>query len=161
MSEGWPVAVFLLRRFASEGRIEPLLERLDDVAFNELHEYLADEVLGTLDQRMLDALFACAAIPQANADDLRAALDDPRIVDDFAEFARDSAFVEQAEDGAFILHPLLASLLLGRAAERRDVLLMHVAAAHEARGDFQRAAELHIARGDQQSAARALGSLKW
>ena len=44
------------------------------------------------------------------------------------EFAKDSAFVEQAEDGAFILHPLLASLLLGRAAERRDVLLMHVAA---------------------------------
>ncbi len=160
VSEGWPVAIFLLKRFASEGRIEPLLERLDDVAFNELHGYLADEVLGTLDQRTRAALFACAAIPQANADDLRAALDDPRIADDFAEFARDSAFVEQTDDGAFILHPLLASLLLGRAAERRDVLLMHVAAAHEARGDFQRAAELHLARGDQQSAARALGSVE-
>lgn len=160
VSEGWPVAVFLLRRFASEGRIEQLLERLDDVAFDELHGYLADEVLGSLDQRTRSALFACAAIPQPSADDLRAALDDARIGDDFAEYAKDSAFVEQAEDGIFILHPLLVSLLLGRAAERRDALLAHVAAAHEARGDYQRAAELHLARGDQQSAARALGSLE-
>ncbi len=160
VSEGWPVAVFLLKRFASEGRIEQLLERLDDVAFDELHGYLADEVLGGLEQRTRTALFACAAIPQPSADDLRAALDDPRIGDDFGEFAKDSAFVEQAEDGTFILHPLLASLRLGRAGERRDALLVHVAAAHEARGDFQRAAELHLARGDQQSAARALGSLE-
>ncbi|MGB6984783.1 MAG: hypothetical protein WBD74_02270, partial [Candidatus Aquilonibacter sp.] len=105
VSEGWPVAVFLLKRFASEGRIEQLLERLDDVAFDELHGYLADEVLGALNQRTRTALFACAAIPQPSADDLRAALDDPRIGDDFGEFAKDSAFVEQAGDGTFILHP--------------------------------------------------------
>ena len=160
VSEGWPIAVFLLKRFASEGRISALLERLDDVAFDELHGYLADEVLGALDQRMRTALFACAALPQPTSDDLRAALDDPRIGDDFAEFAKDSAFVEEADDGAFILHPLLASLLLGRAAERRDALLAHVAQAHEARRDFQRAAELHMARGDQQSAARALGNIE-
>ena len=160
VSEGWPIAVFLLKRFASEGRIVQLLERLDDVAFDELHGYLADEVLGALEQRMRDALFACAALPQPNADDLRAALDDPSIGDALREFAKDSAFVERADDGTFILHPLLASLLLGRAAERRDALIARVAAAHEARGDFQRAAELHMARGDQQSAARALGSLE-
>ena len=160
VSEGWPVAVFLLRRFASEGRIEELLERLDDVAFSELHGYLADQVLGALDQRMRAALFACAAIPRPSGEDLCAASDDPQIGEDFAEFAKDSPFVEQVDDGAFILHPLLASLLLGRAAERRDALLAHVAAVHEARGDFQRAAELHMARGDQQSAARALGSLE-
>jgi DNA-binding SARP family transcriptional activator len=160
VSEGWPVAVFLLRRFASEGRIEQLLERLDDVAFGELHGYLTDEVLGALDQRTRAALFACAAIPQPSADDLRAAFDDPRVADDFAEYAKDSAFVEQDEEGIFILHPLLASFQLGRAAERRDALLVKVAAAHEAHGDYQRAAELYLARGDQQSAARALGSLE-
>jgi DNA-binding SARP family transcriptional activator len=160
VSEGWPVAVFLLRRFASEGRIEQLLERLDDVAFGELHGYFTDEVLGALDRRTRAALFACAAIPQPNPDDLCAALDDPRSGDDFAEYAKDSAFVEQGEDGVFILHPLLASLLLGRAAERRDVLLAHAAAAHEARADYQRAAELYLARGDQHAAARALGSLE-
>jgi len=157
VSEGWPVAVFLLRRFATEGRIAQLLERLDDVAFDELHDYLADEVLAGLDGRMLAALFACAAIPQATADDLRVALDDPSIVDDVTEFAKDAAFVERGETGSFLLHPLLGALLLEQAQERRDALLAHVAQAHETRGDYQRAAELHIARGDQHSAARALG----
>ncbi len=36
LSQGWPIAVFLLKRFANEGRIEKLLESLDDVAFEEL-----------------------------------------------------------------------------------------------------------------------------
>jgi ATP/maltotriose-dependent transcriptional regulator MalT len=33
LSQGWPIAVFLLKRFANEGRIETLLESLVDVAF--------------------------------------------------------------------------------------------------------------------------------
>jgi DNA-binding SARP family transcriptional activator len=158
VSAGWPVAVFLLKRFASEGRIEQLLERLNDVAFDELHDYLADQVLAGVDRRMLGALFACAAIPQASADDLRAALDDPAIVDELSEFAKDAAFVERGVDGTFELHPLLASFMLERAAERRDALLVRVAQEHERRGDYQRAAELHLVRGDQQAAARALGA---
>ena len=35
LSQGWPIAVFLLKRFANEGRIEQSLESLDDVAFEE------------------------------------------------------------------------------------------------------------------------------
>lgn len=158
VSEGWPVAVFLLKRFASEGRIEQLLERLNDVAFDELHSYLADEVLAGVDRRMLGALFACAAIPQPAAGDLRAALDDPTIVDELSEFAKDAAFVERGADGIFVLHPLLASFMLERAQERRDALLARVAHEHERHGDYQRAAELHLVRGDQQAAARALGA---
>ena len=160
VSEGWPVAVFLLLRFASEGRIEQLLDRLNDVAFDELRNYLADEVLTGVDRRMLDAFFACAAIPGAGADDLRAALDDTAIVDELSEFAKDAAFVERAEDGTFELHPMLASFMLEGAHDRRDALLMRVAGAHERRGDFQRAAELHLVRGDQQAAARALGAFE-
>jgi DNA-binding SARP family transcriptional activator len=158
VSEGWPVAVFLLLRFASEGRIEQLLERLNDVAFDELRDYLADEVLAGVDRRMLGAFFACAAIPQASADDLRAALDDDAIVDELSDFTKDSAFVERADDGTFELHPMLASFMLERAAERRDALLLRVAREHERRGDYQRAAELHLERGDQQGAARTLGA---
>jgi len=157
VSEGWPVAVFLLRRFASEGRIEQLLERLDDVAFGELHDYLAEEVLGGLEARLLEALVLCAAIPQADADDLRAGLDDPSVVDELGAFARDAAFVERAADGVFALHPLVASLLRERSKERRNALLERVARAHEDRGAFLRAAELHLARGDQHAAAHALG----
>jgi len=160
VSEGWPVAVFLLLRFASEGRMEQMLDRLNDVAFDELRDYLADEVLAGVDRRMLGAFFACAAIPQATADDLRAALDDGTIVDELSEFAKDAAFVERAEDGTFELHPMLASFMLERARERRDALLLRVTREHERRGDYQRAAELHLVRGDQQAAARALGALE-
>jgi SARP family transcriptional regulator, regulator of embCAB operon len=159
VSEGWPIAVFLLRRFASEGRIEALLDRLDDVAFDELHDYLADEVLGGLDQRVRSALFACAAIPRAGAQDLSAAFpSDPALADDVAALAKETAFVVRGDDGRFTLHPLLASLLLERGAARRDVLLRDVAYAHEQQQRYQRAAEIHIARGDQLSAARALGA---
>ncbi|HTU70755.1 MAG TPA: BTAD domain-containing putative transcriptional regulator [Candidatus Baltobacteraceae bacterium] len=158
VSRGWPIAVFLLRRFAGEGRIGTLLERLDDVAFDELHDYLADEVLAGLPAPMLRALFACAAIPQANAEDLRAALDDPAIVDELAELAKETAFVERSDAGVFSLHPLLAALLLERGDERRHALLRTLAGEYERRGDHQRAAELHLARGDQQAAAHALAA---
>ena len=43
-SRGWPIAVLLLRRFAAEGRFATLLHRLGDAAFEELHDYLIDEV---------------------------------------------------------------------------------------------------------------------
>ncbi len=159
VSAGWPIAVFLLRRFASEGRISTLLDRLDDVAFDELHDYLAEEVLGGLDQRMRNGLFACAAIPRATAADLCAAFEqDTTLADDLAEVAKEMAFVVLGEDGTFSVHPLLASLLLDRGAQKRDALLRDVAAFHERHFNHQRAAEIHIARGDQQAAAQALGA---
>jgi ATP/maltotriose-dependent transcriptional regulator MalT len=37
ISAGWPIAVLLLARFAHEGRLDPLLDKLDDVAYEELH----------------------------------------------------------------------------------------------------------------------------
>jgi DNA-binding SARP family transcriptional activator len=160
VSGGWPVAVFLLRRFASEGRLDRLLDRLDELAFDELREYFAAEVLATLDARVVEAIFACAAIPRATAKDLRLALDDPAIVDDFDELIRDGAFFERDAAGAYTLHPMVASLMLGSARERRDALLARVARAHEERGDLLRAAELYLERGDRQSAARALNAIE-
>ncbi|MDP9024382.1 MAG: hypothetical protein M3N13_03265, partial [Candidatus Eremiobacteraeota bacterium] len=156
VSQGWPIAVLLLKRFATEGRIATLLDRLDDVAFEELHDYLADEVLNALDADMMRAIFACACIPRASAADLRA-LKDPVIAEDIAEFAKESPFITRDADGSFIVHPLLASLLCEHQEERRMELLRRVAAVHEENELFQRAAELYLACGDQHAAARALG----
>ena len=156
VSQGWPIAVLLLRRFATEGRIETLLDRLDDVAFDELHDYLADEVLNALDADMMRAIFACACIPRATALDLRA-LKDPRITEEVADFAKESPFITRDDDGAFVVHPLLASLLCEHQEERRNDLLRRVAAVHEENENFQRAAELYLACADQHAAARALG----
>ena len=157
LSQGWPIAVFLLKRFANEGRIETLLESLDDVAFEELHDYLADQVLASLDPLLLEALFVCACIRQAKVEDLQAALEDGGAVRALADFAKESPFVTRSAEGAFQIHPLLASLLLEHHEDRRAEILVRTAQAHEGEKRFQRAAELHLARGDQAAAARALG----
>ncbi|MHB8146469.1 MAG: hypothetical protein ACYDGM_04295, partial [Vulcanimicrobiaceae bacterium] len=157
VSQGWPIAVLLLKRFAVEGRIATLLDRLDDVAFDELHDYLADEVLASLDVRLVEAIFACACIPHATAADLRGASADVDLADDLSEFAKESPFIARGSGGVYTVHPLLASLLLEHQEERRSALLHRVAAYHESAKRFVRAAELYLTRGDDIAAARALG----
>jgi DNA-binding SARP family transcriptional activator len=157
VSAGWPIIVFLLQRFASEGRIEAMLDALGDSALHELHDYLADEVLGELDPRVLRALFVCAATPSPTIDDLRAVFAHETIVDQLGDLARETVFLTLS-GGRYRVHPLLASLLLEGSDEKRNMLLHDLALEHERRGAYQRAAELHVARGDQHAAARALGT---
>lgn len=157
LSQGWPIAVFLLKRFAAEGRMETLLESLDDVAFEELHDYLADQVLASLDPALVQALFVCACIPQANVEDLQAALSEETPIRALADFAKESPFLTRGADGTFSIHPLLGSLLLEHHEERRKDVLARTAQAHAQEKRYQRAAELHLARGDQAAAAHALG----
>ena len=157
VSRGWPIAVLLLKRFAAEGRMASLLDRLDDVAFDELHDYLADEVLASLNERLVNAIFACASIPSATATDLRVVLDDVTVIDELSEYAKQSPFLERTRGGAFSVHPLLASLLLEYQEEERRELLARVAKYHEGVKDYVRAAELHLANGDVEASARALG----
>jgi DNA-binding SARP family transcriptional activator len=157
LSRGWPIAVFLLKRFATEGRIGKLLESLNHVAFEELHDYLADQILASLPQPLVEALFVCACIPAAKADDLQAALGSDENVRALTEFARESPFLERTADGSFVVHPLLATLLLERYEDRRRGVLLTAAEAHTRAKEYQRAAELHLARGDHPAAAHALG----
>ncbi len=157
LSQGWPIAVFLLKRFASEGRIDELLESLDDVAFDELHDYLADQVLASLDPELVNALFACACIPHATMADLQAAIPTGAAVRDLAAFARESPFLTRTNAGEFVLHPLLAALLVEHREEQRDELVARTAQVHEDAGRYQRASELHLTRGDAAAAAHALG----
>jgi DNA-binding SARP family transcriptional activator len=155
ISAGWPIGVLLLARFAHEGRLTELLERLDDVAYEELHEYLADQVLGDAPQAVTQGLLACAALPQPRERDLRLALGDEPF-EAFLRFGQTSPFVTRDGDGAFAVHPLLATTLLERYPARVDALLAPVAAAYGTAGEYQRAAEIHLARGDQHAAAAAL-----
>lgn len=157
LSQGWPIAVFLLKRFAAEGRMEQLLESLDDVAFEELHDYLADQVLATLESGLVEALFACACIGRATVGDLQCASLESAAIRALAEFARQSPFVTRNSHGEFVMHPMLTSLLLEHREEQRNELLAHAAQAHEEEKRHQRAAELHLARGDLAAAAHALG----
>ena len=157
VSQGWPIAVLLLKRFASEGRLHSLLDRLNDVAFEELHDYLVDEVLASAGENLKNAFFAIACIPRAAVADLRAVGVDRATIHEVEEFAKASAFIRRHRDGSLTVHPLLESLLLEEYEEQRDGLLRNLAAHYEQERDFERAAELHLARGDQLAAAQALG----
>ena len=156
VSEGWPIALFLLQRFAREGRLEKLFARLNDVAFGELHDYLADEVLAMFDSATLQALFACAAMPFATDADVRDVFPDARSGDALAEFAKESPFLHRDADARYSVHPLIAAAVLEHQEERKRLLVEQLAIAREADGDYVRAAELHIANGQWDIAAAAL-----
>jgi len=156
LSQGWPIAVFLLRRFASEGRIDALLESLDDIAFREIHDYLGDQVLASLDPALVEALFVCACIPRAGIADLQAAFADETAVRALVEFAKESPFLTRSGD-ELVLHPLLGSLLIEHRQTQRELILSRVAGAHSRARRYLRAAALHLIHGDQESAAHALG----
>jgi ATP/maltotriose-dependent transcriptional regulator MalT len=156
VSEGWPIALFLLQRFAREGRLEKLLEHLGDVAFGELHDYLVDEVLSIYDSRTLQALFACAAMPHATDADVRDVFPEALSGDALAEFAKESPFLRRDRDGRYRVHPLVAAAVLEHQEERRRLLVAQLALAREAEGDYLRATELQIASGECDGAASAL-----
>ena len=156
ISGGWPIAVLLLRRFAGEGRIATLLDRLDDVAFQELHDYIQDEVVNNLDGGLRRALFVCATIPNATANDLRSAGITDTAIDELTEVAKQSPFVSHNAEAIFTVHPLVAALLREGQADRRAELLHALGTLYEHEHDFPRAAELLLAAGDAPNAARVL-----
>src|ERR1035437_8700101 len=155
ISGGWPIAVLLLARFAQERRLEPLLDKLDDIAYEELHEYLADQVLGDAPAAAIDGILASAAIPNRTERDVRLALRETAAFETFDAFTKTSPFVTRGED-TYAVHPLVATTLLERHPARVEALLEPAAAAYEKGDEVQRAAEIHLARGDQQAAADAL-----
>lgn len=156
ISKGWPVPVLFIARLAAEGRHEILLDRLGDVAFEELYEYLADQVLATLPPFLTSALFAAAAIPNANAADLTLATGDPNANESLAAFARTSPFLDETPSATYVVHPLMRAMLIEGAALQRNALLASTAGAYNERGDHLRAAELHLARSNPEAAAKSL-----
>jgi DNA-binding SARP family transcriptional activator len=156
---GWPIATLLLARFAYEGRLDALLDRLDDVAYDELHDYLAEQVLGAAPAAAIDGLLA-ATMPHAAERDLRLALGDDAAFETFVAFAKPSPFVTREEDGTFAVHALIASTLRERFRDRADALFAAAAAAYDDAAEYQRAAEIHLARGDQSAAARSLEQIE-
>jgi len=155
ISGGWPIAVLLLARFAQERRLDALLDKLDDVAYEELHEYLAEQVLGDAPAAVIDGILACAAIPNPTERDVRLALGPSGAFAAFDAFTKSSPFITRGDD-AYAVHPLVATTFLERYPARVDALLAPAAAAYEKGDEFQRAAEIHLARGDQRAAAAAL-----
>jgi DNA-binding SARP family transcriptional activator len=155
IAAGWPIAVLLLARFAHEGRLDALLERLGDVAFDELHDYLAEQIFDTAPEGVIDGLLA-ATLPRADERDVRLALGDDEAFEAFRSFAKSSPFVTRDDRGRYTVHPLVVSMLYERYPARADALLGAAAMVYEDAGEFQRAAEIQLERGEQAAAANAL-----
>jgi DNA-binding SARP family transcriptional activator len=159
LSGGWPMVVRLLIDVAASGRLDDVAARLDDVAFEELYDYLAEEVLGALPAPVADAVVVAAALRGARTDELRAAIGAG--FDALAEHRlRALPFVEVAADGAYGVHPLVRAMVAARLPVRVRAALESAIAENERAGDARRAAQLALAAGDVKRAARALEGLR-
>jgi DNA-binding SARP family transcriptional activator len=154
VTQGWPIGVLMLRRFAQEGRLAEALSRLDDLTFEETHEYLIDEVLSALTPDEMEALLACAAIADPVRDDVAAALgsDAGETLD---RLLSASPFVQRVDD-VYRVHPLLAAAVDRLFARRSRELAARAAAAHEAASRHLRAAQLFRRLGELDATARNL-----
>ena len=158
LSAGWPMVVRLLIAIAASGRFEQVLTRLDDVAFDELIDYLAEEVLETLADVVAGAVVVAAAVPAATFEDLRFALGDR--FDAVAERRLLALpFVSRDDGGAYEIHPLVRATVRARYAARAAAALATVLDAHERLGHAARAARIALACGDARRAARVLDRL--
>lgn len=160
VSRGWAIAVFLLARFAREQRLEEMLDKVDDVAFDDLHDYLTSEVLAELPADWLDALIACVALPRPTTEDVGVALD----AIDAAALMRDLTaalpFLSRTQEGIYDVDPLLATTLRTRYSKRRVEILKGAAQAWADRGNHVRAAQMYLALGDREAAAGAAERLE-
>ena len=154
VTQGWPIGVLMLRRFAEEGRLREALSRLDDLSFEDMHEYLVEEVLGALEPDELEVLLACAAIPDARREDLVAALGEDA-PDALERLLQASPFVERVEN-VHRVHPLLTAAVRRRFERRSRDLALRAAEALDASGRHLRAAQLFRRLGDLDRTARSL-----
>jgi DNA-binding SARP family transcriptional activator len=158
LSAGWPMVVHLLIAIAAGGRFETVLARLDDVAFDELYDYLAEDVLAALTDVVADAVVVAAAVPDAASEDLRFALGER--FDAVAERRLLALpFVGRGAGGAYDVHPLVRAMVRARHAGRAAAALAAVLDAHERLGHAARAARMALACGDPRRAASVLDRL--
>ncbi|HZV79629.1 MAG TPA: BTAD domain-containing putative transcriptional regulator [Candidatus Binatus sp.] len=160
LSQGWPIGAQIVRSLVAEAGGEPALERLSEVRAEDLYDYFSDEILRLYPKRTIDALIACAALPEATAEDVGAALgvgDAETMLDGIVA---DSPFLSKNAQYSYTVHPLMQATLRARHSGRFTALPAAVANAWLQRKAYVRAAELFCACGDRLSAARALNEIE-
>jgi DNA-binding SARP family transcriptional activator len=154
VSRGWPIAVLLFVRFADESRLDALLDELDAADYDDLHEYVVDQVLEAMPLLLREALLFCSVVPDAEQSDIEVALG-PEAADALERASRESPFVRKRES-VYEVHPLAASAVRAAAPDRAHAIVRSAAAQYASRGDARNAARLFLAAGDSEAAAVAL-----
>ncbi|MGB6601685.1 MAG: hypothetical protein WBE77_11440, partial [Candidatus Cybelea sp.] len=128
-------------------------------ARDDLHLYLAGEILDSISERTKAAIIACTAVPDATDEDVRCATKNPESDELMCEFAVRSPVVCRTEDGTFVVHGLLARVIAERYADRcREMLVLCARRASEMR-ERSRAAQLFALAGLKSASAQELEQL--
>lgn len=143
-------------RLENVRRLSEILERVDDVAYDELHYYLADQAIDAIPEGTRTALIACAAIPAASAQDIAYATEGVIGVQQLSEIIDSSALVRKQPAGEFTVHPLIRHMLLKRFGAARRAMLIRAAQGWRENGNPGRAAELFWEAGMRGEAADEL-----
>jgi hypothetical protein len=134
----------LQTRLENARRLSELLERVHGtVDYDEIHYYLADQLLQMVPERTRTALVACAVIPQATAEDIIHATGDEENVERLEHLMSGSAVVRVRADGTYTLHPLIRHVLFENAGVARQDMLLRCARAWQERHQDARAAQLY------------------
>jgi DNA-binding SARP family transcriptional activator len=158
LAGGWPMVVRLLIDIAAAGHLNDLATRLDDVAFDELYDFLADRVLTALPETVAAAVVVAAALPDARADEVRAILGAQ--FDALAERRLATLpFVDAGASGRYAVHPLVRATIASRFPDAARAALERAVTNAERAGQARRAAQNALALGDVRRAARALEAL--
>lgn len=159
LADGWPIVLLLLARFAHyEANLERLVQRLEAVAFVQLHQHLTGEVLSALTPDMMSVTLAAAAIPHASLEDISAATGIAHTTSIVDGLARLPGFIS-ADAGGYQAHAMLLAALRIREGTDFSPYVARAAQTSERVGDFLRAAELYAIGGDPSAAAGALDRL--
>ena len=160
LSRGWPIGAQILRSIVSEPDAVGSIERLEGIRFEDLFDYLSAEVLRSCPTDVLDALVACAALPEASAEDVSAVLGSSDAEPMLDALVAESPFLSKTAQYTYVVHPLMRATLLARHADKMKALPLAGARAWLARKGYVRAAELFTAGGDRIGAARALDRIE-
>ncbi len=147
----------LLRaRLENVRRLSDMLERLDNVAYDELHYYLAEQALGSIPEAARKALVACAAIPDASRHDVVLATGDEMDAQRLEDLASGSALIRARANGTYAVHPLMRHILLRDFADARRTMLVRCAQGWQQQQSHSRAALLYWEAGIRSAAADEL-----
>ncbi|PYE49405.1 BTAD domain-containing putative transcriptional regulator [Deinococcus yavapaiensis] len=161
VTEGWPIAARFLAQVLASGRLSPSALRnfeTQSTQLGTLFAYLAQEVLGPLQEPLRDFLRRSSVFETLTPDLLQRVLNEPRAATYLDALARSGTFLTR-EGGGFRAHPLLRAHLRAALSPEEARELARLGAAHfEDSGSHRLALHAHLQAGDVERAAALLAA---
>jgi hypothetical protein len=156
LTQGWPVAVLLLRQFALHGQLESALNATSGASLDELRDYLVKEVLASLGPERLELLAALVAMEPLGLDGAVRATDGTATPAALHELSLRLPLVELRSDGGYAIHPLISNVLQTTAGPAIERYRLRAAESYRRAGRFRDAAQLYLEANDAVNAAACL-----